>query len=238
MAKKCHIGCSSFYNYKWKNIFYPENIASKNWFDYYAQHLDAFEINSTFYKFPTLKVMQNWYDRSPKNYLFSVKAPKEITHIKKFQNCEAQLNTFYTVSENGLKEKLACFLFQFPPSFDYADERLQSIIQNLNPKYKNVVEFRHESWWNPKIIAKLKSNNIIFCSVSHPKLPEEIIENEWVYIRLHGNPKMFYSSYSQAYLENLSVQLQKTNLKMAYVFFNNTASDAGIVNALELQKLL
>lgn len=238
MTANIHLGCSSFYNYKWKEVFYPSNVPSKDWFRYYSHYLNSFEINATFYKFPTMKVMQNWYDRSPETFILSVKAPKVITHLKKFKDCEQEIKELYSVAHNGLKEKLGCILFQLPPSFDFSDEKLRLIIENLDVTYQNVLEFRHKSWWKQEVFDVLKSNNITFCTVSHPKLPENIISDNIVYIRLHGNPKMFYSNYSTEYLTTLISEIQMLQVKETYIYFNNTADKAGILNALEVKKLL
>lgn len=81
-AKNIHIGCSSFYNIKWKNVIYPENIPSSKWFEFYCSHFNTFEINTTFYKFPTLRILTNCYKKSSDGYIYSVKAPKIITQAK------------------------------------------------------------------------------------------------------------------------------------------------------------
>ncbi|UPT70776.1 MAG: DUF72 domain-containing protein [Flavobacterium sp. JAD_PAG50586_2] len=239
MKKKIYIGCSSFYNGYWKEVFYPKELPSKQWFEYYCQHFDTFEINATFYKFPTLKIMQNWFDRTPDNFLLSVKAPKLITHIQKFNDCESLLEDFYGRCAEGLKHKLGCVLFQLPPSYHYSRERLDHMVSQLDLKFKNVIEFRHESWWITEVWNELVKNNITLCSVSHPSLPETIfIESPLIYVRLHGTPKMFYSDYDTDYLKKLKEVISKNNpAKGAFVYFNNTASTAGILNALEMKKL-
>ncbi|KUJ60862.1 hypothetical protein AR687_15765 [Flavobacteriaceae bacterium CRH] len=227
------IGCSSYNNRFWKGIFYPENLPTAKWFDYYCQHFDTYEMNGTFYKAPTIKVMENWYNKVPAQFIFSVKAPKEITHIKKFIDCENQLSEFYGVCKMGLKEKLGPILFQFPPSYDFTDERLHTIVNSLDSDFQNVIEFRHKSWWNQEVFESLKFNKITFCSVSYPGLPEDIFtEFSIVYIRLHGNKKLFYSSYSSEELESIK---NKTANKPGFIYFNNTASEAGILNALEFK---
>jgi uncharacterized protein YecE (DUF72 family) len=234
MKEEVLIGCSSFNNRYWKGIFYPENLPSSKWFEYYCEHFDTYEFNGSFYKFPTLKIFENWYKKAPENFIFSIKAPKEITHIKRFINCEDLITDFYSICENGLKEKLGPVLFQFPPSYDFSEERLNQIINNLNPDFKNVIEFRHESWWIPEVWNAFLDNNITFCSVSHPQLPKTIFTDfPLIFIRLHGTPKMFYSSYSN---EELDFIKEKISNKPAFIYFNNTASEAGILNALELQK--
>lgn len=81
-AKNIHLGCSSFYNAKWKNVFYPEIIPSSKWFEFYCSHFNTFEINTTFYKFPTFRILTNWYKKSPDGFIYSVKAPKIIPQAK------------------------------------------------------------------------------------------------------------------------------------------------------------
>ncbi len=226
-------GCSGFYNKHWKGIFYPQNLAQSKWFTFYCEHLNTLELNVTFYRFPTFKTLDKWYKNSPTGFLFAVKAPRIITHYKKLNDCATELNEFYTVCEAGLKEKLGCLLFQFPPSFKYSQESLALVLKSMKPRLNNVVEFRNESWWNKDVYDAFRANNLIFCSVSHPKLPPDIVvTGSTVYVRLHGTPKIFYSSYSDEYLQHLHDILAKNkNIKEAYVFFNNTASTAGIMNA-------
>src|SRR6476620_9824455 len=140
MKQTLHIGCSSYYNYRWKGIFYPDNLPSKAWFEFYCQHFDTYEINGTFYKFPTLKTFEDWYEKTPDTFLFSVKAPKLITHIQKFLDCDEALRDFYGRCSSGLKQKLACVLFQLPPSYHYSRENLDLVISKLDLTYHNVIE--------------------------------------------------------------------------------------------------
>ncbi|PIF34107.1 uncharacterized protein YecE (DUF72 family) [Flavobacterium sp. 9] len=236
MKNEVLIGCSSYNNRLWKGIFYPDNLSGSGFFEFYSQYFSTYEFNGSFYRFPTIKIFENWYKKTPENFIFSVKAPKEITHIRKFTDCETLISDFYNVCKTGLKEKLGCVLFQLPPSYHFSSEKLHQIIGNLDLKFKNVVEFRHESWWNQEVWDAFREHNITFCSVSHPQLPDTIFKDfPLIYIRLHGKPKMFYSSYS---LEELLYIKNETNLKSAFIYFNNTASEAGILNALELQKMM
>jgi len=236
MKKEVLIGCSSYNNRFWKGIFYPENIPSSKWFYYYCQHFNTYEFNGSFYKFPTVRIFENWYKKAPEHFIFSVKAPKEFTHFKKFIDCEDRLSEFYQICETGLKDKLGAILFQLPPSYRFSTENLQRIIQNLDLNFKNVIEFRHESWWIPEVWDAFEANNITFCSVSHPSMPDTIFSQfPLLFIRLHGTPKMFYSSYSEEELTRIKNAMPN---KEGFVYFNNTASEAGILNALELKKLV
>lgn len=233
-----HIGCSSFYNTYWKGIFYPEDMPRKEWFGYYCEHFNTYELNATFYRFPTLKSLQNWYSKTPEDFLFAVKAPKAITHLKKFVDCKQEINDFYEICAEGFKEKLGCILFQLPPSFHYTPERLSLIVASLDLDFKNVIEFRNKTWWNEEVYEALSKNNITFCSVNYPNLPTEVIQTTEIgYLRLHGSPKLFYSSYNNEELEQVAAFLfQNNKFKKIFVYFNNTASTAGILNALTLKK--
>ncbi len=238
MKKKIAIGCSSYNNRYWRGIFYPDDLPTKEWFAYYCQYFNTYEMNGTFYKFPTLKVMENWYQKAPEGFLYSVKAPKEITHLKQFIDCDDRLTEFYTTCKEGLKEKLGYILFQFPPSYQFTPERLERIVRLLDNRFNNVVEFRHESWWILEVLQSFAKNNITFCSVNYPKLPSTIFtEASLIYVRLHGKPELFNSTYTPEELETLATELVNAP-QQSVVYFNNTASTAGVLNALELKELL
>lgn len=96
---------------------------------------------------------------------------------------------------------------------------------------------KNASWWNEEVYEAFRLNDIIFCSVSHPKLPEDIIVTaSTAYVRLHGVPQQFYSSYSDYYLLNLhNILIDNPKIEEGYVFFNNTAGTAGILNAQQFK---
>jgi uncharacterized protein YecE (DUF72 family) len=142
-----HIGCSGFSYKEWKTVFYPDKLPQSKWFSYYSSVFDSLELNVTFYRFPTIKMLQRWYSNSPATFHFAVKVPRLITHMKQLNQTEGLLSDFYTSCKNGLKDKLGAILFQFPPKFIYTAERLEKIIHAVDPACSNAVEFRHSSWW-------------------------------------------------------------------------------------------
>lgn len=144
--KNLYIGCSGFYNNDWKGTLYPEEAKSKDYLSLYAQQFNAVEINSTFYRKPTAKTLQKWFDETPENFKFFIKIPKTISHEKRLENCREEIGEFCTHIQTKLKEKLAGFLYQFPPSFKNTEENLNLILENINDQFLNVIEFRHESW--------------------------------------------------------------------------------------------
>lgn len=239
MKKEWRIGCSGYYNKIWKGSFYPEELPMKKWFEYYAEKFNSLELNTTFYQFPTSERLKKWYDTSPKDYKFSVKAPRLITHYKKFKDCKRLLNDFYTACDKGLSDKLGCLLFQMPPNFKYSDEHLELIIKSLHKGYNNVIEFRVKEWWDKKIYKALEEENITFCTISYPNLPEDtIINSDTTYVRYHGRPKLYVSDYSEKEIKDLYDSInKKRKIKDAYIYFDNTGSNAGYENAFELLKL-
>ena len=159
---KWHIGCSGFHYRDWKEVFYPPKLPQRKWFEYYNSHFDTLELNVTFYRFPQLKFLQNWYAVSSPGFVFTVKAPRLITHYKKFHDCDRLLSDFYSTVITGLVDKLGTVLFQFPPSMAYDADLLERIIRSLSKEVINVLEFRHASWWTQTVYRRLKKDKIIF----------------------------------------------------------------------------
>ncbi len=237
---KWHIGCSGFHYRDWKGPFYPVDLPQRKWFDYYCEHFSTLELNVTFYRFPQLSFLQTWYNKSPAEFRFAVKAPRAITHYKKFNDCTELITSFYDTINSGLQEKLGPVLFQLPPSYNYTDEKLDKILNSLNPTFKNVLELRHESWWNHEVYKKLADHKITFCGMSHPKLPDDLIQNtEVLYYRFHGVPDLYRSRYSVEFLKKIvdAVKLCETS-KEAWCYFNNDYDATGVFNAKEMMDLL
>jgi len=235
-----HIGCSGFHYKDWRGTFYPEDLPQKKWFDYYCQHFSTLELNVTFYRFPQLSVLQNWYQRSPPDFRFSVKAPRAITHYKKFNEVNDLISSFYETINNGLQEKLGPTLFQMPPGFSYDEQRLERIINNLDASFNNILEFRHISWWRQDVYKTLADHHITFCGMSHPALPDDVIQNTPViYYRFHGVPKLYRSSYPTTFLSNVTDAVRNnTEAKQGWFYFNNDYDAVGVANAKEMMKIV
>ena len=241
MAKiNWQIGCSGFHYKEWKGIFYPESIPQKDWFKFYAEKFNTIELNVTFYRFPVLKSLESWHDTSPADLTFAVKAPRLITHYKKFSDCSRLIDDFYTLITKGLKEKLGPVLFQLPPKYIYTKERLELIVKSMHKGFKNVIEFRDDSWWIPEVFNRLKKEKLILCGIDYPDLPNDaVITNQTVYFRFHGRPRLYYSAYKGKDLEKIAETIfANKKVTEAYVFFNNTATEAAIKNANWIKKYI
>jgi uncharacterized protein YecE (DUF72 family) len=240
MKKRWYIGCSGFHYKEWKDFFYPKGLAQSKWFAYYAEHFNTLELNVTFYRFPQLKFLENWYEKSPEDFVFAAKAPRVVTHYKQFRDSYSLLNDFYITLRKGLKEKLGPVLFQLPPTLAYSDEVLERVLNHMDHSFRNVVEFRHSSWWNNRVYEKLKAHHIVFCGHSYPNLPDNVIINaETGYYRFHGVPELYYAQYEDAFVQSVGDALMHHNeVSTAYVYFNNTATQAALNNAAFLKKVV
>lgn len=236
---KWHIGCSGFHYRHWKGTFYPDDLPQKRWFEFYAEHFRTLELNVTFYRFPRLPMLEQWYQHSPADFRFSVKAPKAITHFKQFHGTVDMLSSFYSTIREGLREKLGPVLFQFPPRFHYDEQRLARVLSQLDPGFENVLEFRHPGWWRNEVYAQLRQHRISFCGMSHPELPKDVVINgPVVYYRFHGVPDLYRSAYSDAALRQFAEQVEQApGGREAWCYFNNDAAVAAIPNAHTLLQM-
>ena len=237
--KKFIIGCSGFHYKHWRGKFYPEKLAVKNWFEFYCQHFSTLELNVTFYRFPKLSTLQQWHDRAPDDFIFSVKVPRSITHFKKLNDTSRMVEDFYGLVREGLKEKLGSVLFQFPPNFLASDIHIQRLIESVDPSFENVAEFRHASWWNEHVISKLGERQIAFCGMSHPDFPDSVVGNTGhLYYRMHGRERLYASDYSEQELSDVLDQIDGVpGIKRAYVYFNNDVLGRATENAGTLIQL-
>jgi uncharacterized protein YecE (DUF72 family) len=238
--KHWYIGCSGFSYKHWKNRFYPEGLAAKKWFEYYCEHFNTVELNVTFYRVPKLNVFESWFNRSPDDFKFTVKAPRLITHFKRFRNITTEISDFYDLVSKGLSHKLGCILFQLHPKFDYTEEHLALLLRHLDPAFKNVIEFRHPSWWQKPVYMALKKANVAFCSISYPNLPDDIVKTSPViYYRFHGVPRLYLSSYSIEKLAEVYEGIKsQRGVQEVYAYFNNDIDVHAIANGKTLQELV
>ena len=161
--KKLYIGCSGYYYSAWRNRFYPEKLPTGKWLEYYATVFDAVELNSTFYRKPQLSALKRYAGMTPDGFVFAVKMSRYITHILKMRNCSQPVKELQDLVYEGLENKLGSFLFQFPATFRYGAENLECILACVPHDSRNVVEFRHVSWWNEDLREQLGKYSITIC---------------------------------------------------------------------------
>lgn len=249
---KLKIGTSGWVYGHWEGVFYPRKLKRKDKLKYFSQYFRTAEINYPFYHLSRPTTYRNWYDNTPKDFIFAVKVSRVITHLKKLKRVRKNWNIFLKNALN-LKEKLGSFLFQFPPSFEASKETIkrlekfsQIIHKNSIKNYRSLArlryafEFRDNSWCNNKIYNLLKKYKITWVIADSPTFPRtEEITADFTYLRMHGSKKLFSSNYTKEELKNLAQKIknwQKRDLDV-YVYFNNDAQGFAIQNARTLINL-
>jgi uncharacterized protein YecE (DUF72 family) len=237
MEQTFRIGCSGYYYPSWKNGFYPAGLQPKNWLAYYSSVFNTVELNGTFYRTPKLADLQKYAAVTPDDFRFSVKMNKIFTHTGRLKGVKQEVLDLQAFLLEGLNGKLLHYLFQLPPSFHFSEENLERILESVPHSAENVVELRHVSWWNETVREAFRSAEITFCNVDFPGLESYFISTTpYFYLRLHGNPDLFKSSYSEEALEGFYRQLPR-DAERCSVYFNNTYYEAGYTNARQFQAI-
>ncbi len=236
--KKYFLGCSGWYYDAWANLFYPEELNKANWLEYYAKHFNTVEVNSTFYHFPNKKMLKSWFRKTPGEFIFTLKANQIITHKKKFKGTERLVKSFYQLA-SLLENKLGCIMFQLPEIIHKDITLLNSITDQLDRRRNNILEFRHPSWFCDEVYDILRENQIGFCTVSAPNLPEDLaITSDNVYLRFHGKTGWYKYEYSKQELQRWAEKIKKVKAKKIFCYFNNDYQAYAAKNCSELKKIL
>jgi uncharacterized protein YecE (DUF72 family) len=209
----------------------------------YAQTLNAVEINSTFYRRHRPDTFEKWRELVPSSFRFSVKMPKSITHEAQLHSPRALLKEFFD-DVKGLKNKLGVILVQLPGSAAFEEKRVRAFLKTLRSLYDGRVawEPRHASWYAPAVTELFEKHDIGRVAADPPR-PEVARDpggsSSLVYYRWHGSPRIYWSSYDDARLQDLSKKIQALPTRtQAWCIFDNTASGAAAGDALRLKRLI
>lgn len=234
-----NVGCSGWYYWHWRGAFYPAELPGSRWFEHYASRFKTVELNAPFYSWPTLATVNNWKRQvGRRKFIYTIKVNELITHTKRFVRTATLVKDFGLIAD-VLGPHFGCFLFQLPPSLHYSAAALKRILAQLDPRHRNVVEFRHRSWWDEKVYRAFRDSNAIFCSASGPRLPDELIKTaDDVYIRFHGTRRWYRHDYTKQELAQWVEQIQRSGAARVWAYFNNDRDGHAIKNARELIRQL
>ena len=176
---------TSGYNYpEWKGSFYPSDLAAAKMLPYYAARFPTVEINYTFYRMPTEKLVAGWAEQVPSPYKFTLKAPRRITHDSRLKDAGESTARFLDVAAT-LGDKLGTLLFQLPPFLRKNVELLDGFLPLLPPGTRAAFEFRHESWFDEDVFGRLAAKNIAVCIADSEKLSTPVrVTADYAYFRL------------------------------------------------------
>ncbi len=235
------IGTSGWTYDHWKGSFYPQDLPKSRWFDFYASHFPAVEINATFYRSFQDQTYLNWMKRAPQAFGYVLKAPRLITHHKYLLDVQEDIKTFYR-SCTLLEDRFEMILLQIAPGTPYNLDRLRNALLAFPDPRRAAVEFRNTRWLTPETEALLREIGATYCNVDSPhhKLTDTLTSNR-AYLRLHGRDQWYSSNYSDSELSeiaDLARGLAERGAKRVYIFFNNDFEGYAPANALSLLKFL
>jgi uncharacterized protein YecE (DUF72 family) len=216
------IGTSGYSYKEWKGNFYPEKIPQKQMLGYYSQRLKTVEINNTFHRMPTTSVLESWAEQVPDGFLFAIKAPQIITHVKRLKDVSEEAQYFFkTLSILG--DKLGPVLFQFPKTFKPDVQRLVNFFSLIPDNMRCAFEFRSASGRDPEIHGLLDEKGASLCISDTDENPaDEIIKTaSWGYMRLRR------SGYTDKDFALWREKILSQNWDRTFVFFKHEEAGKG-----------
>ena len=206
----------------------------------YANVFGVAEINSTFRKSHRASTYARWASTVPESFVFSAKVPQSVSHVARLEDCDAAIDAFLS-EVTALGSKLGPLLLQLPPSFAFTPDLVEHASRMLSRggRFTIACEPRHESWFVPEVdgwLAERRIARVASDPARHPGAGEPGGWRGLSYYRLHGSPRMYYSSYDDRALNAWSEQLLHDSARDTWCIFDNTASGAAASNALALVK--
>ena len=223
MTVKIWVGTSGYSYPEWKGTFYPEDLAASGMLSYYSERFSTVEINNTFYRMPSDKVLAGWAGGTPDDFTFTLKAPRRITHDARLRDCAETLDTFCARAKT-LGHKLGVLLFQLPPwlrkDLDVFDEFLGWMPADMPAAF----EFRHESWLSEDVYDRLRDRNVALCVTDNEKLTTPLVATaDYGYFRLRdqGYGEKEIAGWAEKISEEAAVW------KRAFVYFKHEKEGMG-----------
>ena len=222
MTPSVFVGTSG-YNYpEWRGTFYPEKFGTAKMLAYYAERFPTVEINYTFYRVPTEKLLAGWAAGTPDAFSFTLKAPRRITHDAKLQRCE-ELTQVFCRTAATLGPKLGLLLFQLPPTFKKDAAVLRAFTEILPEGTRAAFEFRHASWFDDEVFDALRARRLALCVADSEKLSAPVVMTaDYAYFRLRDE------GYQQDDIERWGQTIRELpDVAQAYVYFKHEEQGLG-----------
>lgn len=240
MPGTVHIGTSGWHYEHWIGPFYPPEMTADKMLAYYAAHFSTVEINYTFYRLPSAAAVSAWCRQTPQTFIFSCKASRYTTHIKRLKDAPKSFEKFFPLIE-PLGSRLGPILFQTPPHFLPDVARLEAFITALPQQHAYAFEFRDPRWFIEAVREILARHNCAFCIFDIAGLQSpQWLTADFAYLRLHGPGGKYQGSYSDAALRNWAKLIRGLARKGAdvYCYFDNDEAGFAPRDALRLRKML
>lgn len=235
-----HIGTSGWSYPHWKGTFYPQQLPAGRMLEYYAQRFHSVEVNGVFYHLPKRRHLRDWYACTPDDFLFSIKASRYITHMKKLGDPRHTVPVLLD-RVSLLADKLGPILFQLPPRWHFNEQRLADFLDSLSGEFRYAFEFRDHSWLNARTLELLSRHAAAFCIYDLDGfLAPRQRTTDFVYLRLHGPGAAYQGSYPVQTLAGWAgaCTAWATRGHAVYCYFDNDQCGYAAHNAARLQAML
>jgi len=221
-------GTSGWAYASWKPGFYPAKLPSAKFLSHYANRLNTVEVNYTFRRFPTEKLLRGWIEATPANFQFAIKAHQKITHVARLRDVANFTSDFLrSLQPLDAEKKLGPVLFQLPPFLKCDVALLEDFLGILPRSLRAAFEFRHESWFSDEVYAALRNANAALCNAESEKLETPDVQTgDFSYLRLR---KEEYSAKEREALEERIARLGSTG--DVYVYFKHEDTPEGALHA-------
>jgi uncharacterized protein YecE (DUF72 family) len=230
---RVRVGTSGYSYKEWKGTFYPEDLPASEMLRYYAGRHDTVEINNTFYRMPSRKLLEGWAEQVPREFSFVLKAPQRITHHKKLANA-AEDTAFLLQSAQVMGDTLGPFLFQLPPWFKKDAPRLKEFLGHLPAGTRAAFEFRNSTWFDDETYDVLRSHGVALAvsDTDGETEPAIVPTADYGYLRLRR------AGYDQAALAAWAERVQAQPWSAAWVFFKHEEAGTGPRLASSFREML
>lgn len=228
-----YAGTSGWAYPAWKPVFYPAKLASAKFLGYYASRLNSTEVNYTFRRFPTAKLLEGWVASTAENFRFAIKAHQSITHIKRLRDTGETARNFVAALELLRDAKrLGPVLFQLPPFLKCDQARLKDFLAELPQGCRVAFEFRDSSWFCEEVYALLRSANAALCLAESEKLETpNVATADFSYLRLRNPEKLESAKARQHLLARVKELVRGGDV---FTYFKHEDSPEGAIHAEEL----
>ena len=233
-----HIGTSGWNYESFVKRIYPPGTPKIKYLQIYSTKLLTVELNASFYRSFPQSTWEGWYRRTPPYFLWAVKAPRFLTHIRRLNVSQDSIDRFWN-DIKPLKEKMGVALFQLPPSLKFDKDLLTKFLKMQPPGTKISLEARHPSWHNPQVWEILGKRNVAWVvSDTSGRYPMSIeVTADFAYVRLHGLHELYHGLYGKEMLLKWLSTIMEWGIE-TFIYFDNTDDGSAAADALLLQKML
>jgi uncharacterized protein YecE (DUF72 family) len=227
------VGTSGWNYTEWRGSFYPRDMKPARMLAYYAERFSTVEVNNTFYRMPTTRVVEGWAAAVPARFTFVLKAPQRITHFSRLRDVDGPV-LFFCDTARLLGPKLGPLLFQLPPNFKADTGRLADVLALLPPDIRAAFEFRNPTWFTDEVYARLAARNAALCIADNDDgATPAVATADWGYLRLRA------TGYADHDLRAWLATIHRIGERWrdAYVFFKHEDEGTGPALGARLMSL-